>query len=86
MGTSNVQGINVPNVNYEMLRIVGFPAIVEKHLTCGIGYDITDRLLLNLSYMHAFEETIKEASAGNMASFESSLKEDSLSFGLTWRF
>jgi len=85
-GTTNVQGINVPNVGYEMLRIVGFPAIVEKHLTLGIGYDITDRLLLNLSYMHAFEETIKEASAGNMASFESSLKEDSYSFGLTWRF
>ncbi len=85
-GVTNVQGINVPNVGYEMLRIVGFPAVVEKHLTFGIGYDITDRLLLNLSYMHAFEETIKEASAGNMASFESSLKEDSYSFGLTWRF
>jgi long-chain fatty acid transport protein len=86
MGSTDVQGVAVSNVNYEILRIVGFPAIAEKHLTLGMGYDITDRLILNLSYMHAFEETIKEVSAGNMASFESSLKEDSYSLSLTWRF
>ncbi|MBW2638153.1 MAG: outer membrane protein transport protein [Deltaproteobacteria bacterium] len=86
MGATNVQGVDVPTLNYEMLRIIGFPAIVEKHLTLGLGYDITERLILNVSYMHAFEETIREASAGNLAILESSLKEDSYSFGLTWRF
>jgi long-chain fatty acid transport protein len=86
MGTTNVQGINIPNVNYEMLRIVGFPAIVEKHLTFGIGYDLTNQMVLNVTYMHAFEKTIREVSAGNMASLESSLSENSYSFGLTWRF
>jgi long-chain fatty acid transport protein len=85
-GVTNVQGINMPTLNYEMFRIVGFPAIVEKHLTLGIGYDITQRLILNLTYMHAFEKTIKEVSAGNLASLESSLSENSYSFGLTWRF
>jgi len=86
MGTTAVQGLNVPTLNYEILRIVGFPAIVEKHVTLGIGYDLTKRLILNLTYMHAFEETIKEVSAGNLASLESSLSEDSYSFGITWRF
>lgn len=86
MGATAVQGVNVNNLNYEMLRVVGFPAIVQKHLTLGIGYDLTKRVILNLSYMHAFEETIKEVSAGNMASLESSLSENSYSFGLTWRF
>jgi long-chain fatty acid transport protein len=86
MGVTPIQGVNVSTLNYEMLRIVGFPAIVEKHLTLGIGYDLTERLILNLTYMHAFEKTIKEVSAGNMASLESSLSERSYSFGLTWRF
>lgn len=85
-GTTRVQGVNVPTVNYEMLRIVGFPAIAEKHLTLGVGYDIAERVKLNLSYMHAFKNTIKEASAGDMARFESSLVEDSYTFGITWRF
>jgi len=32
------------------------------------------------------QEAIKEVSLGNMASLESSLSENSYSFGLTWRF
>ena len=85
-GTTNVQGIDVPNFNYEALRIVGFPAIVEKHLTLGLGYDLTQRMVLTLSYMHAFEESIEESSLGNMAELKATNKENSFSFGLTWRF
>lgn len=86
MGTTEVQGVTMNTLGYEIFRVVGFPAIVEKHLTFGIGYDLTEQLILNLTYMHAFEETIKEVSLGNMASLESSLSENSYSFGLTWRF
>ncbi|MBC8247123.1 MAG: hypothetical protein H8E81_06020 [Deltaproteobacteria bacterium] len=41
---------------------------------------------LYLSYMHAFEETIRMTSAENAVKIESSIEEDSLTLGLTWRF
>ncbi len=82
----NVQGTNINRYNYEFFRIIGFPAIIEQHLTFGVGYEFTNRIALNLSYMHGFEETISESSAGGFVDLESSLKEDSLSFGMTVRF
>ncbi|NCO61354.1 MAG: hypothetical protein COZ70_00485 [Deltaproteobacteria bacterium CG_4_8_14_3_um_filter_51_11] len=85
-GTTNVQGKNVPTMNYEFLRIIGFPAVVEKHLTLGIGYELPINMSINLSYMHAFEETIEETSAGGAVKLSSSLEEDSLTLGITWRF
>lgn len=86
MGQKNIQGLSVNNVNYEVFRMVGFPAIAETHVTFGVGYDITQSLVINLSYMHAFETTFKETSAYGMASMESTMSQDSFSLGLTWRF
>jgi long-chain fatty acid transport protein len=84
----NVQGKDVNRFQYEVLRIAGFPAIVTTHVTAGIGYQITKSLSLDLGYTHAFERTIKEKGTffGAPASVESSLSEDSIDFGVTWRF
>jgi long-chain fatty acid transport protein len=93
-GFANVQGKSVPKTNYEILRIAGFPAIVEHHVTAGIGYQLTKTVSIDFAYMHAFEKTVKETgtvynpavgfpSAGTI---EASLYEDSLEFGITWRF
>jgi long-chain fatty acid transport protein len=84
-----VQGITFPNYYFETFRIVGFPAIVEHHVTLGIGYELTPRLAVNLGYMHAFENTITERGTdlvGNPALIQSSLSQDSVDIGLTWRF
>ena len=86
MGSTNVQGTDVNNVSYEFFRIVGFPAIIEHHLTLGAGYKFTDKIAVNISYMHGFEETIKETSASDMATLESTVKEDSMSVGFTVQF
>ena len=86
MGTTNLQGTDVPTMNYEFFRIVGFPAIIEHHLTMGAGYKFTSNMAVNVSYMHGFEETISETSAGNFATLESTLKEDSVSLGFTVLF
>jgi long-chain fatty acid transport protein len=86
---TEIQGKFLPTWYYETFRIVGFPAVVEHHLTLGMGYDITDTMSLNLSYMHAFEKTVTESGvdiAGQMATLESTLSEDSLDFSFTWRF
>ncbi|MGW8272979.1 MAG: OmpP1/FadL family transporter, partial [Thermodesulfovibrionales bacterium] len=59
--TNNVQGIDVNRFGYEYLRIIGFPAIVQHHITAGIGYQIARSFSLHLGYVHAFEETIEES-------------------------
>ena len=93
-GFANIQGKDVPKTNYEILRIAGFPAVVEHHLAAGIGYQLTKTVSIDMAYTHAFEKTIKETgtvfnpAAGfpSPATIEASLYEDSLEFGITWRF
>ncbi|MBT3294360.1 MAG: hypothetical protein HN919_07380 [Verrucomicrobia bacterium] len=86
--TKSVQGKDVPMFGYEMLRIIGFPAIVESHATVGVSYQVAEDMSLHLGYMHAFENTVSETSAGGpMAiTLESDLEEDSYSFSMAWAF
>ena len=86
---TTIQGKTMPTYYYESFRIIGFPAIVKQHVTAGVGYEISNKLALNLGYMHAFKETIKENGTdplGQPATLESTLSEDSIEFGITWRF
>ncbi|MGB7920601.1 MAG: hypothetical protein WCF40_11130 [Desulfobacterales bacterium] len=84
--TYTVQGIDGNRANYETLRIIGFPAVVEHHITAGVGYRLTDAFGLNLSFMYAPENTINETSLGNAITLESKLSEWSTTAGLTWYF
>jgi long-chain fatty acid transport protein len=88
MGVSKVQGKSVPTFGYEMLRVIGFPAVAESHATIGASYKVTDDFSVHLAYMHAFENTISETSAGGpyAITLESDLEEDSYSFSLAWAF
>ncbi len=83
-GVTVVQGKQVPTFGYELLRNVGFPAIVESHLTLGFGYRLTDTLTLNVAYAHVFENEISSTSAGDAIALESTLSEDSLGLSLAW--
>ena len=79
----------MPTYYYESFRIIGFPAIVTNHLTMGVGYDVTSRFTVNVSYMHAFEHTISESGtnlAGQSAGLKSKLSENGIDFGFSWRF
>jgi long-chain fatty acid transport protein len=87
--TVDVQGNNLPGYYYETFRIIGFPAIVEKHLTLGVGYKFNKSFSTNLGYMHAFEKTVSETGFnmyGQPVTIESKLSENSYDFGLTWVF
>jgi long-chain fatty acid transport protein len=84
-----VQGKQLPRYYYETFRVIGLPAIVEHHIAAGVGYELGENLVLNLSYMHAFENKLSEngtAPDGSNANVQSKLSEDSLSFAFTWRF
>jgi long-chain fatty acid transport protein len=83
---TNVQGVDVPTPAYEALRVLGFPAIVEQHFTAGVGYDITETIILNLAFMYAPEETLTQTSEGGALTYKAKLEEWSTTFGLTLYF
>jgi long-chain fatty acid transport protein len=86
---TSVQGKTMPTYYYETFRIIGFPAVVEHHLTLGFGYELGQKFMLNAGYMHAFSKTINESGTdvtGRPASLQSDLSEDSIDFSMTWRF
>jgi long-chain fatty acid transport protein len=85
---TSVQGKSLPGYYYETFRAIGFPAIVEHHVTFGLGYEFTPNFALNLGYVHGFEETFEEKGTdfAGPSTIESKLSEDSIDFGLTWRF
>ncbi|UCF94247.1 MAG: outer membrane protein transport protein [Desulfobacterales bacterium] len=90
-GTSftSVQGTTLPRYFFETFRVIGFPAVVEHHLTLGIGYEFSPRFALHAGYVHGFENTIKERGTditGQPVTLESTLEEDTFDFGLTFRF
>lgn len=85
----NVQGKKIPRYYYESFRTVGFPAVVEQHMTLGVGWAVKDNLVLNIGWMHAFKNSISGSGTdpfGRPASFQSELYEDSIELGLTWRY
>ncbi|MEW5736310.1 MAG: outer membrane protein transport protein [Thermodesulfobacteriota bacterium] len=86
---SDIQGKKIPTYYYETFRIIGFPAIIEHHVTLGVGYDFSERFSANLGYMHGFEETVSESGVditGQPVTLASTLSEDSVDFGLSWKF
>jgi long-chain fatty acid transport protein len=85
----DVQGNTIPRYYYETFRIAGFPAVVEHHLTLGAGYHFSERLSIHAGYLHAFEKTISETGNdlyGMPVEISSTLSEDSIEFGLSYRF
>lgn len=84
-GITKVQGKNMSTYGYEYFRVIGFPAIVENHITFGFGYEMSQKVSLNMGYKHAFEKTMKETGS-NGGTIESKLSEDAVDFGLTFKF
>jgi long-chain fatty acid transport protein len=86
---TTIQGTPIPTYYFETFRTLGFPAIVEHHLTMGVGYDVTERFTINVGYMHAFQNSITSTGT-NLASqpvaLKSTLSENGVDFGLSWRF
>jgi long-chain fatty acid transport protein len=92
-----VQGVTLPQFNYEVLRVTGFPAIVETHATVGLGYQIAKKVSIDIGYVHAFKKTLSETGSATifttggpvdvpLATISADLAEDSIDFGITWQF
>lgn len=89
---TRVQGKNVNTFQYEYLRIIGLPAVVEKHISFGIGYHFSQKFAVNLGYTHSFGKRITQRGinfggiGGPDVILSSKLKIDTFEFGLSWRF
>ena len=83
-----VQGKATSTFGYEFLRIVGFPAVVETHITFGVGYEFSEKFAVNLGYAHGFEKKISETGTSGPATVTlgSKLEENSFEMGFSWRF
>ncbi|HEV2318436.1 MAG TPA: hypothetical protein VGV18_01715 [Verrucomicrobiae bacterium] len=55
-------------------------------MTAGVGYAFSEKFEANLAYVHAFANDVSESSAGPAVTLKSALSENSVDFGLTWRF
>lgn len=93
----DLQGNMIPQFNYEYLRVTGFPAIVQTHASVGLGYQVSKKVSFDIGYMHAFKKSLSETGSATIftaggpvsvpsATISASLYEDSIDFGITWRF
>ncbi|HAN03839.1 MAG: hypothetical protein A2X29_05870 [Elusimicrobia bacterium GWA2_64_40] len=85
-GNTVVQGSTMNNFNYEYFRVIGFPGIVEHHMTLGAGYEFSPKFALNVGYKKAFAKSIREVSSNGMYDIKSELSEDAYDIGLTFKF
>ncbi len=86
---TTIQGTAIPVYYFETFRTIGFPAIVENHLTAGVGYDVTERFAVNVGFMYAFENTLSAHGTnlvGQPTTIKSRLSETGVDLGLSWRF
>jgi long-chain fatty acid transport protein len=84
-----VQGIVMPTYFYETFRIIGFPAIVESHVTFGMTYHVSEKFALSLAFMKALEKDIVETGIGPTGAptmLKSTLSETSIELGFAWKY
>ena len=83
-GLTSVQGKKMGTFGYEYFRVIGFPGIVESHVTFGAGYDFSPKFALNLGYKKALAKTITETSGP--VTLKSELSEAAYDLGLNFKF
>ncbi|OGR67134.1 MAG: hypothetical protein A2081_04890 [Elusimicrobia bacterium GWC2_61_19] len=83
---TSVQGSNMSTFGYEYFRVIGFPGIVEHHVTLGAGYEFSPKFTLNLGYKKALAKTVSETDSSGAITLKSKLSEDAYDLGLTFKF
>lgn len=83
-GVTNVQGKSMGTFGYEYFRVIGFPGIVESHVTFGAGYEFSPKFTLNLGYKNALAKTVTETSGP--VTLKSRLSETAYDLGLNFKF
>ncbi len=82
-----------PNRAFENLV---FPAVAEHHVTAGVGYDVSDKLALNLTGMYAFNAKLQGSnpdvppimggSGQGIAAYSTEMSQFEIDLGVAFRF
>ena len=84
-----LQGQYIPQYYYETFRNIGFPAVTEHHLSVGAGYEITDRFIVNVGYVHGFNSKVTSTGTnilGQPTRLSSSLYTNAVDIGFSVRW
>jgi long-chain fatty acid transport protein len=72
---------------------IAFPAVVEHHITAGVGYAVSDKLAINVAGMFAPRTKLTgangnppQAGGQGIASYETSMSQFSIDVGVAWQF
>ena len=66
---------------------IAFPAVVEHHLTAGVGYKVADRLTIDVSAMYALNAKVSGSNpAMGIASYSTEMSQLDLCAGAAYRF
>jgi long-chain fatty acid transport protein len=67
---------------------IAFPAVTEHHVTLGLGWSATDRLVINVAGMYSPKASLSGANAQEqgLVAYQSSMSQFSLDLGAAWRF
>jgi long-chain fatty acid transport protein len=81
-----------PNRAFENLA---FPAVTEHHVTGGLGYEVSDRIALNLSGLYALNAKLQGSNAAppppqgtgqGIQSYTTEMSQFEIDLGLAYRF
>ena len=80
-----------PAGNVAYFNMMGFPAISQDHITAGLGYKFTDKIGVDLAFVHSPKETLKvddRALGANMqlGAMQVSNEQNSISGALKYKF
>jgi long-chain fatty acid transport protein len=79
----------MPRYFYETFRIIGFPAIVESHVTFGLTYHVSEKFALSFAVMKALGKDMVETGTGPTGApttLKSTLSETSIELGFAWKY
>ncbi len=77
---ATVGGIPMQAPNIAYFNMMGFPAISETHITAGLGYKFSDKIGIDVAYVHSPKETL------NSTYMQVSNEQNSISGALKYKF
>ena len=71
-----------------MFNLVGFPAIIESHITIGGSYDLSEKAAIDLAYVYAPEasETFNVMTPGGPSTITTTHSQTSLTAQVTFKY
>ena len=78
-----------PDYSVYAMNLIYFPAIAKQHITVGVGFQPSERVGIDLSYVRALDSEVKltpDSISPTTAPLATKMSQNSLSFAVNWKF